>query len=180
MFNYKSILDKYKTPLFVYDIDTLHERAEYLKFNKNFNLVYAVKANTFIVKQIDKDVERYEICSFGEFEICHNLGISHNKMVISGVNKDFIEELISKYDDIFKYTIESFTQYELLKELCNKYKRHINVLIRLTSGNQFGVNEEVLKSIIKDNNSVSSYGNTNIHEVTYYGTRAQWENIDKL
>ena len=156
MINYNNIINKYKTPLFVYDIDSLHDRVSYLKskFNKNFNMVYAVKANTFVVKEIDKDVDRFEICSYGEFNICNDLGIDHKKMVISGVNKDFIENLISKYDDIFKYTIESFTQYELLKELCNKYKRHINVLIRLTSGNQFGVNEEVLKSIIKDNNSL--------------------------
>ena len=156
MINYNNIINKYKTPLFVYDIDYLHDRVSYLKskFNKNFNMVYAVKANTFVVKEIDKDVDRFEICSYGEFNICNDLGIDHKKMVISGVNKDFIENLISKYDDIFKYTIESFTQYELLKELCNKYKRHINVLIRLTSGNQFGVNEEVLKNIIKDNNSL--------------------------
>ena len=156
MINYNNIINKYKTPLFVYDIDSLHNRVSYLKskFNKNFNMVYAVKANTFVVKEIDKDVDRFEICSYGEFNICNDLGIDHKKMVISGVNKDFIENLISKYDDIFKYTIESFTQYELLKELCNKYNRHINVLIRLTSGNQFGVNEEVLKNIIKDNNSL--------------------------
>ena len=156
MINYNNIINKYKTPLFVYDIDSLHDRVSYLKskFNKDFNMVYAVKANTFVVKEIDKDVDRFEICSYGEFNICNDLGIDHKKMVISGVNKDFIENLISKYDDIFKYTIESFTQYELLKELCNKYKRHINVLIRLTSGNQFGVNEEVLKNIIKDNNSL--------------------------
>ncbi len=155
MFNYKSIIEKYKTPLFVYDIDTLHDRVAYLKskFNKNFNIVYAVKANTFIVKEIDSDIERYEICSFGEFEICNSLGINHNKMVISGVNKDFIEELISKYDDILKYTIESYTQYELLSSLCKKYNKSINVLIRLTSGNQFGVNEEVLKTIIKEHDS---------------------------
>ncbi len=155
MIDYKSLIKKYKTPFFVFDIDTLRNRVYYLKskFNKNFNLVYAVKANTFIAKEIGKDVDRYEICSFGEFEICNNLGISHNKMVISGVNKDFIEELISKYDDILKYTIESYTQYELLSSLCKKYNKSINVLIRLTSGNQFGVNSDVLKTIIKEHDA---------------------------
>ncbi len=155
MIDYKKIKEKYKTPLFIYDIDVLHDRVKYLKskFNKEFNIVYAVKANTFIAKEIEDDIERYEICSFGEFEICNNLGINHQKMVISGVNKDFIEDLISKYDDILKYTIESWTQYELLSSLCKKYNKSINVLIRLTSGNQFGVNPDILKKIIKEHDS---------------------------
>ncbi len=156
MIDYKKIIEKYKTPTFVYDIDVLEERVNYLKskFNK-YTLVYAVKANTFIVKEIDNKIERFEICSEGEYDICKSQNISHDKMVISGVNKnkEFIEKLIKNQYDILKYTIESYSQYELLNELSQKYKTNINVLIRLTSGNQFGVNEEILKKIIKENNN---------------------------
>ena len=89
MINYEKIKEKFKTPTFVYDIDILKERTSYLKskFN-NYNLVYAVKANTFVIKEIDSGVERFEICSEGEYDICNKLNINHNKMVISGVNKD--------------------------------------------------------------------------------------------
>ncbi len=157
MIDYKFIKEKYNTPLFIYDIDSLHDRIKYLKskFNKKFNFAYAVKANTFIIKETDSLVERFEICSQGEYEICEKLNISRNKMVISGVNKDedFIEELISNYDDVCKYTIESYTQYELLNRLSKKYKRNIDVLIRLTSGNQFGVSEDCLLKIIKENDN---------------------------
>ena len=157
MINYEKIIKEFNTPSFIYDIDVLNKRIDYLKskFDSNYNLVYAVKANTFISKEIEDKVERYEICSLGEFNICNNLNISHKKMVISGVNKDkhFIERIMKDYDDILKYTIESYNQYELLKELSNKYNRKINVLIRLTSGNQFGVNEEILKKIIKENDN---------------------------
>ena len=156
MINYEKIIKKYKSPLFIYDIDELHKRVSYLKskFNKKFNMVYAVKANTFVVKEIDSDVDRFEICSFGEFEIANSLGINHSKMVISGINKDFIEELISKYDDILKYTIESYKQFLLLSSLSKKYNKTIHVLVRLTSGNQFGVSEEDLYKIIKENTSL--------------------------
>lgn len=156
MINYEKIIKEFNTPSFIYDIDVLNKRIDYLKskFNK-YNLVYAVKANTFIAKELESNVERYEICSLGEFNICNDLNISHKKMVISGVNKDnhFIERIMKDYDDILKYTIESYNQYLLLKDLSKKYNRKINVLIRLTSGNQFGVNEEVLKQIIKENNN---------------------------
>lgn len=153
MINCEEIVEKISTPSFLYDIATLFERIEYLKMKlPNVNMVYAVKANTFIVKEIEHEVDKYEICSPGEFEICHNLKIDHKKMVISGVYKerDTIEKMISNYPDILNYTIESITQYELLKELATKYQRKIHVLIRLTSGNQFGVNEDEFKRIIQE------------------------------
>ena len=153
--DYKYIIENIGTPSYVFDINKLDERVNYLKskLDKKFELVYAVKANTFIAKEIEETVGRFEICSKGEFDICNKLGVSHNKMVISGVNKDraSIEEMMSNYNDILRYTVESVNQYNLLKELSTKYDRKINVLIRLTSGNQFGVTEEELKDIIKNN-----------------------------
>ncbi len=155
--NYEEIVKKYKTPLFIYNIDTLIDRINYLKskLTDKYDLVYAVKANTFIAKSIEKYVSRYEICSNGEFNICNNLNIAHNKMVISGVNKDYdsIDNMIKNYD-ILKYTIESINQFKLLTELSKKYNKQIHVLIRLTSNNQFGVSEDDFKCILKniDNN----------------------------
>lgn len=157
MIDYNKIIQKYDTPVFIYDIDELNKRVNYLKSKFNsFNMVYAVKANTFVIKEINPLVERFEICSPGEYEICEKLNIERNKMVISGVNKDkhFIEYLISNFDDILKYTIESYNQYILLNELSNKYNRKIHVLVRLSSGNQFGVSEEDFIKIIEENNNL--------------------------
>lgn len=157
MTNYNKIIEKYNTPLFIYDIDELTKRVNYLKSKFiNYNMVYAVKANTFVIKEIDSLVDRFEICSPGEYEICEKLNIARNKMVISGVNKDrqFIEYLISNFDDVLKYTIESYNQFLLINELSNKYNKKNHVLIRLSSGNQFGVSEEDFIKIIKENNNL--------------------------
>ena len=155
--NYQEVIEKYGTPSYVFNIDELKKRIEYLKdkLSLKYDLVYAVKANTFISKGIENEVARYEICSPGEFDICNKLNILRNKMVISGVYKDrlTIENMIKNYDDILKYTIESISQYELLDELTTKYQRKINILIRLTSGNQFGVTVEEIKKIITDNHN---------------------------
>ena len=156
MSSYEQVIKQFGTPTYLFDIVTLIKRVEYLKskFNKNFNIVYAVKANTFIAKEIEEYVERFEICSPGEFEICNNLDINHKKMVISGVYKDLetIENMIKNYNNIGKFTIESLEQFNLLTDLTNKYDKKINVLIRLTSGNQFGVNEEDFKYILRNYN----------------------------
>lgn len=154
--NYDKIVKEVGTPTYIFDTEVLSKRVEYLKSKfEKANIVYAVKANTFIAKELEDKVERFEICSPGEFEICNNLGINHKKMVISGVYKDrpTIEHMISNFDDIGKYTIESISQWDLLTELVNKYKRKINVLVRLTSGNQFGVNEEDFLHIVKNNDN---------------------------
>ena len=99
----KSIVKKYKTPLYIYDIDELIRRTNYLKDKlKKYKLVYAVKANTFIIKEIDNLVDKYEICSPGEFDICNNLDLDKSKYVISGVykNDSFIDSIIKNYDNI--------------------------------------------------------------------------------
>ncbi len=155
MMDYNYIVKNFKTPLYIFNIDELISRTRYLKDVFKCGIVYAVKANTFIPKEIEDEVERFEICSNGEFEICNNLGIEHKKMVISGVYKDYesIDNMMSNYD-IGKYTIESLEQFRLLEELAHKYNKQIHVLIRLTSNNQFGVNEDDFKYIIKNKKQI--------------------------
>ena len=73
MIDYKEVIEKYKTPLYVFNIDELVRRTNYLKNEFNAGIVYAVKANTFIPKGLENEVDRFEICSNGEFEICNKL-----------------------------------------------------------------------------------------------------------
>lgn len=156
MINYEEIIKKFGTPTYVYDINTLINRVSYLKskIGNNTKLIYAIKANTFIAREIENEIDGFEICSPGEYEICDKLGIKDNKMIISGVYKDYKTiNTIMGNKDVLKYTVESINQWHLLNELSTKYNKKIRVLIRLTSGNQFGVNEEELKDIIKNNNN---------------------------
>lgn len=153
MVDYKSVLKKYSTPFYVYDIDELDSRVQYIRksIGENIKIVYAIKANTFVCREIDPLVDKFEICSPGEFEICNKLNIDHKKMVISGVNKDedFIALLIKNYD-IGRFTIESLEHFNILSKYSKKYNKKIDVLIRLTSGNQFGVSESDFKYVIEN------------------------------
>ena len=152
MIDDEKVISKLGTPTYAYDVQTVLDRIEYLRSKLDVKILFAVKANSFIVKEIEDAVDGYEICSKGEFDICNALGISRDKMVISGVHKDrpSIEEMMS-YDDIATYTIESVHQWELLLDVARSCGRKIHALIRLTSGNQFGVSPEDLRYMIGHN-----------------------------
>ena len=147
--NYSEIV----SPAYIFDSSVLRNRIKHIKssIGENIALVYAVKANPFIVREADDLVDRFEVCSEGECNICLNLGISPDKLVISGVNKSepFIDKLFSEGLCTGTFTVESVSQYRLLESLCRKYGTEIKVLLRLTSGNQFGITEEEITEIIK-------------------------------
>ena len=165
----ENILKNYETPIYVFDIDKLKQRIKFLRENltKRLELCYAIKANTFIVKEINDDVDRFEVCSPGEYSICEESNITPEKIVISGVYKtpSVIEYMITTNQKIGRYTVESLEQLKLLDELSKKHNVKLNILLRLTSGNQFGINEEDIEEIIAEKDS---YTNLNFEGIQYF------------
>lgn len=152
---YDKAINEFKTPLYIFDVEILKDRINSLKkrLSDRVSLCYAVKANPFIIPYAEPLVERLEVCSEGEFEICESVNAPMGKIVVSGVYKtpSFIERIVNSYDNIGIYTIESLTHYELLKGLAKQYSKRLPVLIRITSKNQFGISEKDLDAILKDN-----------------------------
>ena len=165
----ENILKNYETPIYVFNIDKLKQRIKFLRENltKKLELCYAIKANTFIVKEINDDVDRFEVCSPGEYSICEESSITPEKIVISGVYKtpSVIEYMITTNQKIGRYTVESQEQLKLLDELSKKHNVKLNVLLRLTSGNQFGINEEDIEEIIAEKDS---YTNLYFEGIQYF------------
>lgn len=176
--NNETLLKKFKTPFYVFDLDELRSRIEYMKsmLPENIGLCYAVKANTFVISEAAKTADRLEVCSEGEFEICEACKVPVEKIVLSGVYKtpEFIERVVSSYENIGIYTIESLSQYELLRYLGEKYKRQLKVLVRVTTDNQFGVTKEELKEILHNGDS-----HINVKGIQYF-SGTQKKSIKKL
>lgn len=149
-FNINHMLDIDQTPLYVFDIKILYQRIEYLKNHlpQRVSLCYAMKANPFLVKELETHIDKLEVCSPGEYYICEENDISMDKLVISGVYKSYqdIEHMLLQ--GVKTFTIESLTQFHLLHELCQKHHLSIHILLRLTSGNQFGMCQEEVIQII--------------------------------
>ncbi len=168
-----------ETAFYVFDSDRLLERAAYLKkmLPDNVELCYAVKANTFIIGEYIGKIGRFEVCSPGEAEICTELGVSDNDMVISGVYKtpSVIEKMVKEHEGRI-YTVESLTQFEMLRGLSEKYNRVLPILLRLTNDSQFGINKSEIKDIIENR---SQYKNLDIHGIQFF-SGTQKNSLKKL
>lgn len=157
------------TPFYVFDIDVLKNRINYLKsmLPENVHLCFAMKANPFVVKEIEDTIEKYEICSYGEWNIANELDVAHEKMVISGVYKDETSmiDIINHYKHGEVITIESLNQIKLVDKITKDKNVVVDVILRLTSGNQFGMSEEEIISILENR---SKYNMLNIMGFQYF------------
>ena len=147
------ILKQCESAFYVFDLERARARIRFLRAHlpEGVALCYAVKANTFIIGGLLRDVERFEICSPGEAEICEKLGVPGDMMVISGVYKtpSVMEHLVASGGDR-TYTVESLTQFALLRDLAKTYGRTLPVLLRLTNDSQFGINRQEIEELVKN------------------------------
>lgn len=161
-----NIIKNYNTPAYIFDINKMKQRIQYLrnKLPQKIKLCYAIKANTFVVKEMDGIIDRFEVCSPGEYKICREKNIDSQKILISGVYKtpDVIKDMAIN-DKISNFTIESMEQFELFKNI--ECENKLKILIRITSGNQFGINIEEAEEIIKER---SNYENLEILGLQYF------------
>lgn len=146
------IAENYGTPAYVFDLDMLRERVRMIKecIGSRGKICYAMKANPFLIQPLWGVVDCYEVCSPGEFHICEKAGIPMEQIVLSGVNKEWkdIDYALENYYGEGIYTIESRLHLQILEECAAKRNMTVQALIRVTSGNQFGVDEEEILDIL--------------------------------
>ena len=149
---FEHAITKYGTPLYVFDMDEVKRKTDYFRdrFRENAGLCFAMKANPFLTCTMSKLTDRIEVCSMGEFEICRELQIEAEKLLISGVlkKKKDITEILNIYGGRCRYTVESVEQLYSYINWSSTHGEKINVYLRLTSGNQFGMDEEAIEKII--------------------------------
>ena len=89
----KKIAEEFKTPEYVFNLDELTEKINQISkcLGDSAEICYAMKANPFLIKHLDGLVNKFEVCSPGEFTICERANISPDKIVLSGVYKEYKE-----------------------------------------------------------------------------------------
>ena len=168
------------TPAYVFDLDEMKEFAEKVKrcLTGKAEICYAMKANPFLIKSMMEIVSSLEVCSPGEFRICERAGIPMEKIVLSGVykNPDDIAYMLDRYGNSGTYTVESLQHLKVLNDTAVRHGIILSVLIRVTSGNQFGIDEAEIRKIISER---EKYAGIEIEGIQFY-SGTQKRNLSQM
>ncbi|MDQ7044470.1 MAG: diaminopimelate decarboxylase [Sulfurimonas sp.] len=136
MIDFKQLAQKYKTPLYIYDLD--HMTAQYTELKDAFKarksiLCYAVKANSnlSVVRHFAKMGSGADCVSIGEVRRAFLAGIPSYKIIFSGVGKndDEIREAIEK--DILYINVESEAELGRVELIAKDLDKKTRISIRV-------------------------------------------------
>ena len=183
-----------QTPYYVFDTDEFAKRAAMIraaldcKGGRRIPLCFSIKANPFLLHRLPESLDHVEVCSPGELEICIALGVKPESIIYSGVMKEKcdIERAVSYGAGIL--TCESIRHAALISEVmieCIQKGAHeaefaetkAQVILRLTSGNQFGMSHEDIEYIISHPDEFKGIEVMGIHY--YSGTQKSLRKINK-
>lgn len=183
-----------QTPYYVFDTDEFAKRAAMIraaldcKGGRRIPLCFSIKANPFLLHRLPAGLDHVEVCSPGELEICISLGVKPESIIYSGVMKEKcdIERAVSYGAGIL--TCESIRHATLISEVMlesmpeGAYEAEFTetkaqVILRLTSGNQFGMSLEDIEYIISHPDEFKGIAVMGIHY--YSGTQKSLRKINK-
>ena len=183
-----------QTPYYVFDTDEFAKRAAMIraaldcKGGRRIPLCFSIKANPFLLHRLPEGLDHVEVCSPGELEICIALGVKPESIIYSGVMKEKcdIERAVSYGAGIL--TCESIRHATMISEVmleCIPEDAHeagfvetkAQVILRLTSGNQFGMSLEDIEYIFSHPDEFKGITVMGIHY--YSGTQKSLRKINK-
>lgn len=183
-----------QTPYYVFDTDEFAKRAAMIraaldcKGGRRIPLCFSIKANPFLLHRLPEGLDHVEVCSPGELEICIALGVKPESIIYSGVMKEKcdIERAVSYGAGIL--TCESIRHATLISEVMLESmpegaheaeftETKAQVILRLTSGNQFGMSLEDIEYIISHPDEFKGIEVMGIHY--YSGTQKSLRKINK-
>lgn len=183
-----------QTPYYVFDTDEFAKRAAMIraaldcKGGRRIPLCFSIKANPFLLHRLPDSLDHVEVCSPGELEICIALGVKPESIIYSGVMKEKcdIERAISYGAGIL--TCESIRHATLISEVmlqgmpegaheAGVSKKKAQVILRLTSGNQFGMSLDDIEYILSHPDEFKGISVIGMHY--YSGTQKSLRKINK-
>lgn len=135
------LVEKYGTPLYVYDVALIRQRARsfketFAKQNMKAQVSYASKAfsSVAMVQLADEEGLSLDVVSGGELYTAIAAGFPMERVHFHGNNKSK-EELIMALDHKIGYiVVDNFYELELLDALCAERKQKMEVVLRITPG----------------------------------------------
>ncbi len=166
--NFEKLIKTIDTPFYTFDVDDFKKRVLLVKkeFGPKTHICFSIKANPFLLKYLPLDFERIEVCSPGELTICEKIGIDTSKIIFSGVNKTEADVIRAMKDKVGIFTAESFLHVSIINKIAVEMKTQVPVLLRLTGGSQFGMNEDDIIQLVENRNDYNGVEFVGIHYFT--------------
>ena len=178
-------LTQLQTPCYVFDEAACVHRAIRIRQEAGKwggKLCFAIKANPFLIPVLIPVVDKFEVCSPGELEICRKYQVPGGKILFSGVVKtrEDMEKALAYPVDVI--TLESVHHWELLKDalkkgLSDEADRCVKVMPRLSSGAQFGMEPSQMEHILMEAADMKNIRVEGIHYFT--GTQKKGKQYEK-
>ncbi len=164
----KEIARELPTPGYLFDIDAFARRAELVKeaFGPKCGICFSIKANPFLLGDLPEAFDKIEVCSPGELTICEKTGVDMGKVIFSGVNKTAEDVERAMEDEVGVFTAESYLHLDLINSSALKRGKVADVLVRLTGGSQFGMDEADVLEVIANRSRYEGIRIVGIHYFT--------------
>jgi len=134
--DYKALVQKYDTPLYVYDFDYITDRYTTLKdaFGGKKSIInYAIKANSnlSVIRHLAKMGAGADCVSIGEIRRAMDAGVEKYKIIFSGVGKrdDEIKEALTR--DILMINLESEAEMKRVEMIAKELGKEARISIRV-------------------------------------------------
>jgi len=164
---FRNIIEKYKTPLFVYDRDIILSKIEDMKqtIGENFEIVYSMKANPnpVLLQLFHSSNLLFEVASSGELSLLLNCGIAPEKILFAGPGKTADELKFCVDKKILSINVESMREIATLETICSEQNTNVDICLRINinldsianrrelnwfSTSKFGIDEHCLDEIV--------------------------------
>jgi len=145
------LAEKYGTPLYVYDVALIRERAR--SFKKTFEkagitaqVAYASKAFSTVamVQLADEEELSLDVVSGGELYTALAAGFPADRIHFHGNNKSREELIMAIENNVGCIVVDNFYELEMLRSLCEDKKRSMKVLLRVTPGIEAHTHDYIL------------------------------------
>ncbi|MCM3586449.1 diaminopimelate decarboxylase [Mesobacillus maritimus] len=145
------LVEQYGTPLYVYDVALIRERAR--NFKKTFEnlgvkaqVAYASKAFSTVamVQLAEEEGLSLDVVSGGELYTAISAGFPAEKIHFHGNNKSMEEIDMAIEHEIGCFVVDNFYELELLEELCVAKGKNVNILLRVTPGIEAHTHDYIL------------------------------------
>lgn len=135
-----NLAEKYSTPLYVIDENTLRSicndyKKSFEKYPK-IRMMYASKAlcTSAVAKILDDEGFGFDTVSAGEIYTVYNTGADMSKVLFNGNNKSYDELALAIEFGVGRISVDNFFELALLNEIAQSKGKTVDILLRITPG----------------------------------------------